>query len=109
MMVTAITKRADNSASPTKIEFIPNDGFVALNRGDATCLPVGTALYSDRDNRGLAAATQSGDLGSLHTLPLLSPAGESFLFRKMNYLKYLAATLCDEGADESDAEVSTRC
>ena len=105
IMGTAIIKRATNNDSTARIKFIPNDGFCNLDRDEATRLPTGTALYTNRDPSHRVRTTQSGDLDSLHTSPLLTPAGESFLFRKMNYLKYLAATLCDDGANMDNSEV----
>ncbi|MCA9051743.1 MAG: sigma-70 family RNA polymerase sigma factor [Planctomycetaceae bacterium] len=52
-------------------------------------LPPGVGLYSDRDGTQVDV-DGGGDFELLRDLPLLSPDGETFLFRKMNYLLFLA-------------------
>lgn len=74
----------------TPVEFIPNVEFDSLSEDELRQIPAGTSLYSDRDDEAQIEPTEVGDLQMLHSLPLLSAAGECFLFRKLNYLKSLA-------------------
>jgi RNA polymerase sigma factor (sigma-70 family) len=72
------------------IPFIKNDQFHDTDPKTILSLPPGTSIYGDREDLGLVEIDACGDFDMLHDMPLLSPEGESFLFRKMNYLKFLA-------------------
>ena len=94
MTTTPMTQQYDtHSGSMPDVDFIPNQEFATLSDVEVLQIPVGATLYSDREDGGLTDVTQVGDFDCLHSLPLLSATGESFLFRKMNYLKFRAAQL----------------
>lgn len=109
MTLTVDRLQKNTDPKPTafdlKVEFIPNDEFKTLNKAEVMSLPTGTSLYSDRDQTGLARVTRTGDFDALKTLPLLSLVGEPFLFRKMNYLKFLATRIRDD-TDGSAASIA---
>lgn len=69
--------------------FLYNEEFHALTLDDVCEFPASTSLYADRDSEELADLLPGG-IDSIGAMPVLSPAGERFLFRKMNYLKYRA-------------------
>jgi len=77
------------------IEFIPNEEFELLDEEEFLWMDGSMTLYSDRDDRGQVEATEIGDFRCMGALPLLSPTGESFLFRKLNYLRFRAVKLRD--------------
>ncbi|MFY9256757.1 MAG: sigma-70 family RNA polymerase sigma factor [Fuerstiella sp.] len=77
---------------PEQIFHIYNDAFESKCDHELMCLQSGSSIYSDSDVRA-EDVTETGDYESLRGLPLLSPEGETFLFRKMNYLKYQAEQL----------------
>lgn len=56
-------------------------------------LKPGMTIYADRATEGVVEIDGVGDFDMLSHLPLLSAAGEQFLFRKLNFLKYQAEHL----------------
>jgi len=60
---------------------LPAEAFLYISEG---------SIYSDREAAETLDLDGCGDFELLTDLPLLSPAGETFLFRKMNYLKHCA-------------------
>jgi RNA polymerase sigma factor (sigma-70 family) len=72
------------------IEFVSNDQFEQLEESEFLEMDHGRTLYADREARDPVEVTGVGDFGSLRSLPLLSVAGEAFLFGKLNYLRYQA-------------------
>lgn len=72
------------------VDFISNPEFESALPESMLTLPAGTSMYSDRDDMEQIDIDACGDFDLLHDMPLLSPAGETFLFRKMNYLKHQA-------------------
>ncbi len=68
------------------IVYIPSDEFAHLSYDEATLYRNPEPMYAPED--------AESDLGSEY--PLLSPSGEAFLFRKMNYLRYRAAQLLQQ-------------
>ena len=90
-----VDSRESDRSSPHESEaiaFIFNDSFPSLDFQEAMELPVSTPLYADRDEQEFLDLTSVG-LSEMAALPVLSFAGEQFLFRKMNYLKYRASIL----------------
>lgn len=71
-------------------QFIFSDEFRSLTLDEVCELPASTPLYLDRQSEEFADLSICG-VDSIATMPVLSPAGERFLFRKMNFLKYLAS------------------
>lgn len=91
-------------ADAAPIEFVGNEAFETLDEQELLLLPAGTKLYADRDDEASAVVTTVGNFETLHSLPLLSAAGEAFLFRKFNYLKYRAAR---HAADKSESAAAS--
>lgn len=75
------------------VSYIFSTEFDDCNVGEMTQLADGESIYSDRDSEGTVEVGGGGDFDTLRDLPLLSPVGESFLFRKMNFLKHQAEQL----------------
>jgi RNA polymerase primary sigma factor len=73
--------------------YVFHDAFTESSRDDLLYLPSGESIYVDRDSSTEEAIDGVGDFELLSDLPLLSTAGEEFLFRKMNYLLYSADQL----------------
>ena len=63
-------------------------------------MPTDCSIYADNES-GSGEATETGDYETLRGLPLLSVEGETFLFRKMNYLKFRAEQLRTSTTDHS--------
>lgn len=94
----------------TKIEFIPNDAFGVAEPDSMLILPGDQSLYADRSAQDPIDIDETGDFDLLQGLPLLSADGETFLFRKMNYLLFLAERLrCSTGDQKSDTDIVSRC
>lgn len=74
------------------IEFIDNSSFQDADADAFLSLPAGQSIYADETN-GDPVVHESGDYEQLRGLPLLSTVGETFLFRKMNYLKHQAEVI----------------
>ncbi|MEZ6059951.1 MAG: sigma-70 family RNA polymerase sigma factor [Planctomycetaceae bacterium] len=67
------------------IFFIDDPDFETLDAADLLSLPEGISLYSDQDCT-TNDFPENGDFEVMRGTPLLSPQGEVFLFRKMNFL-----------------------
>ncbi|MEZ6125525.1 MAG: sigma-70 family RNA polymerase sigma factor [Planctomycetaceae bacterium] len=80
------------------IFFIDDPAFAEGDLSELLFLPQGMSIYSDRlgDQEEIDGG---GDFDRLTNLPLLSQDGETFLFRKMNYLKQQAASIADRYRD----------
>ena len=74
----------------TPVAFIDNPDFDAACADDLLYLPSGASIYADRDESSTLELDGCGDFEQLTDLPLLSPPGEVFLFRKMNFLRHQA-------------------
>ena len=79
-----------NSIYEQPLSYIFSSEFETADHQQLTELPNGCSIYADRQSEGTVDIGHSGDFDSLRDLPLLSPAGEAFLFRKMNYQKHQA-------------------
>ena len=86
-------------ASP--IFFLASDEFQSADEYSLLFLAPGESIYSDGDDL-VGEITQSGDYESLRGLPLLSPSGEVFLFRKMNYLRFQAESLRQQLSQQNE-------
>lgn len=75
------------------IDFVANSQFAEADANSVLMLTPGTNIYGDRESDQLIEIDACGDFELLHNVPLLSPEGESFLFRKMNFLKFQAEQL----------------
>ncbi len=84
-----VNKKSSRIVTDEPIFYLAHDSFESLSEDEALSLPLGSSIYADNNSRAGESA-ETGDYESLRGLPLLSPEGESFLFRKMNYLKYQA-------------------
>lgn len=71
------------------VAFVDDDAF-RNETADSLLFMSSGSIYSDREATGEMPVDERGDFELLTDLPLLSTAGEQFLFRKMNFLKYLA-------------------
>jgi RNA polymerase primary sigma factor len=70
--------------------YIGHDEFSSADDDQMLYFNDGGSIYADRSETAALELDSCGDFDLLTDLPLLSPDGEAFLFRKMNYLKYLA-------------------
>jgi len=92
-MTTATVDNQRNKAVLEELDlaepvfYLPNDAF-RVGADDLLYLEPGQSIYSESSDS--TEASESGDYENLRGLPLLSSTGEAFLFRKMNYLKFLA-------------------
>lgn len=75
----------DSSASADSIFFIPSTEFSSLSYDEAVSYRNAEPMFAENDDPA----------GERSEYPILSPAGERFLFRKMNYLKFRASQLSD--------------
>lgn len=73
-----------------EVGFIFNDTFSVADREEVLEPPAKTSLYADRDLADVSEFLPVCSFESLQGLPVLSQDGEQFLFRKLNYLRYLA-------------------
>ena len=78
--------------SEDTVQYLAHDSFAQLNEDELLYMPSGCSIYADNE-AGSGEASETGDYESLRGLPLLSVDGETFLFRKMNYLKFRAEQL----------------
>jgi len=79
------------------LDYVPNDEFGKIRSADQERLIGGPMPAPDRPARLPRAPTGLPPyLKSLYEIPLLTPAQEVHLFRKMNYLKYRAAKLREQ-------------
>lgn len=72
------------------IFYLHNETFEPSREDEFLYLRPGQSIYSENDQESQTRIKKSGDYENLQGLPLLSPKGEAFLFRKMNFLKFLA-------------------
>lgn len=86
------------------IDYIHSDEFALAEPDAFHSLEVGEVLYEDGDDAVPMDIDAGGDFETLRNLPILSAAGETFLFRKMNFLKYRAEQfrLSLAASDEAD-------
>lgn len=90
--------------------FIFNETFPSLDPDEVLAFPTDMPLYVDGMQPGLAEMTEVGSFEALQAMPVLSPEGEQFLFRKLNYLRYLvnvrrAALSIDEPQSQALEEI----
>jgi len=76
--------------------YIEHNDFSSADEDALLYCATGDSIYSDRSASEELAIDGGGDYELLNDLPLLSPTGETFLFRKMNYLKFRAEQLRQE-------------
>ena len=88
-----LSPEQDTSLAETSFEYLYNEDFESADEESLLNLPVGKSIYSDRDSDAIEEVSGLGDFDLLTDLPLLSSVGETFLFRKMNYLKFQAEQL----------------
>jgi RNA polymerase sigma factor (sigma-70 family) len=74
----------------TKLEFIPNEGFGDPETAPIVLGPIPEPVDGKTPRRPKAPKGLPPYLSSLYEVPLLDREQEMHLFRKMNYLKYLA-------------------
>ncbi|MEP3480130.1 MAG: sigma-70 family RNA polymerase sigma factor [Fuerstiella sp.] len=79
-----------DSAYDEPVAYIFSSEFDDADHGQMTQLSDGSSIYADRESEGTIDVGGSGDFDTLRDLPLLSPTGEAFLFRKMNFQKHRA-------------------
>lgn len=72
------------------IFYIDNEEFPTADEDGMLYFTSGDSIYSDRSESEALDIDGCGDFELLTDLPLLSPPGETFLFRKMNFLKFQA-------------------
>lgn len=72
------------------VAYILSAEFEDCDHDEMVDLAGNGSIYADRDSEETIKVGGSGDFDTLRDLPLLSPSGEAFLFRKMNYLKHCA-------------------
>lgn len=84
-----MTTQTINSDTLPPVSYIQHSSFDELPAEDFLYISEGS-IYSDREAAETLDLDGCGDFELLTDLPLLSPAGETFLFRKMNYLKHCA-------------------
>lgn len=70
----------------TPIEFVAHDSFRPDQNQNVPRFTSGSSIYADREAQATVDVSDCGDFDTLRNLPLLSPEGEEFLFRKMNFL-----------------------
>jgi len=73
--------------------FIENGSFQNASPDEILTLPVGSSIYADCVQSEMRQLDGVGDFDLLTDLPLLSQEGETFLFRKMNYIRFQAEQL----------------
>ncbi|MCA9116262.1 MAG: sigma-70 family RNA polymerase sigma factor [Planctomycetaceae bacterium] len=102
MKRTATSRPQENRASarresnPTEITYVPNSGFASCSRKDLQ--PPEDGLYRENPPaataaRMNAALVESTLLQGLQQSRLLTHAGEQYLFRRMNFLRYQASQI----------------
>ena len=92
-MNTTRARASGNLLEASMIEpviFIENGSFQNASSDDMLSLPVGSSIYADCVQNEMMHLDGVGDFEMLTDLPLLSPEGETFLFRKMNYMRFQA-------------------
>ena len=77
------------------LDYVPNPQFDQVWQQEAEQEILGPAPDDDRAAKPQAPAGLPPYLASLYEVPLLTPAQEAHLFRKMNYLKYKASRIRD--------------
>ncbi|MEQ9410268.1 MAG: sigma-70 family RNA polymerase sigma factor [Fuerstiella sp.] len=82
--------------------YISNDSFPQADRDEMMYLPPGVSMYGDREDDQMLEIDGIGDFDLLTDLPLLSPEGEAFLFRKMNFLRFEAEQVRAKLVDDPD-------
>ena len=88
---TAARRRAAELLD-AEIAFIVSDEFEEMTRNDINVEPPAAELHSEAPPQKSSARRFHVVMG-MFDAPLLSPAGEQFLFKKMNYLKWRANQL----------------
>ena len=97
----AITEMRARELLGHPIEYIDSDEFRAADAADRILNDAAAdAPYAPDEPRRIPKGLPPY-LRDMCNLPLLHPAGESALFRRMNYLKYVAQRMQDELAPES--------
>lgn len=91
------------------IEFVPSDEFVEREAAERILSCPEVAMpYAEEAGRKRVPPDLPAYLRQLFDIPLLSPAGEAALFRKMNFLKYqadqLRAALVPEATDAQELD-----
>lgn len=101
-MNTAISADRESFArdSEDTVQYLAHDSFSQLKEDELLYMPTDCSIYADNES-GSGEATETGDYETLRGLPLLSVEGETFLFRKMNYLKFRAEQLRTSTTDHS--------
>lgn len=90
---STLTQSSPADGKTARFPFVPHPDFDRIPEPEICMLPAGSSIF-DED------ATESQHSAA----PRLSPEGERFLFRKMNYFRWRANQLADERGAE-DAEV----
>jgi RNA polymerase sigma factor (sigma-70 family) len=104
-MESSAVDTLDEAAAMSAIDYIAHDSFTSADPDSILYLQSGSSIYADRDDDQTLDVDGCGDFEQLTDLPLLSPDGEVFLFRKMNYLKYQAEQLRLQSAEPTDADL----
>ncbi len=84
---------SDNSSTASidvSLFYIEHDSFETADDDQMLYFDGAESIYAARSETAAMELDSCGDFELLTDLPLLSPTGETFLFRKMNYLKYQA-------------------
>lgn len=82
----AASQPETRDSSPPLVSYINSEEFAELSYDEATLYRGPEPMYAPDDGES--------EFGAEY--PLLTPSGEAFLFRKMNYLRYLAAQILDQ-------------
>ena len=81
-----------------EIQYVTHPSFA--DDADPDVLQPASPIYANRDEVRQIEINGGGDFETLRDLPLLSTEGETFLFRKMNYLKHCAEQRRLQGRSE---------
>ncbi|MEZ6132827.1 MAG: sigma-70 family RNA polymerase sigma factor [Planctomycetaceae bacterium] len=76
-----------------EIPYVWHASFDSEDNGRVPGFTAPNSIYTDRNAQTEIAVSDCGDFDLLRDLPLLSPEGEEFLFRKMNLLLHRAERL----------------
>lgn len=100
--------QSDSAVIDEPLFYIAHEEFEAANEEQMLYFDGEGGIYSDRTEAEELELDACGDFELLNNLPLLSPEGETFLFRKMNYLKFEAEKLRGKLSRRKSKKLSTQ-
>lgn len=92
----------------TPIEFVSHASFCSDRNQNVPRFTGGSSIYADREAQVTVDVSDCGDFDTLRNLPLLSPEGEEFLFRKMNFLLSRAESCRQQLVETPDCSATRR-